>query len=115
MKDMVKTLVIKLLGRSISYVALHDRGSWIIYGQYLTVQPWTLDFDPLQSLLSVVLTWIRLPGLLGHLYKRKILREFGGLIGRMVKLDYNIASKTRGRKGADGGLFGHHGRHDGNS
>ncbi|MBA0715178.1 hypothetical protein Golax_014096, partial [Gossypium laxum] len=25
MKDMVKTLVIKLLGRSISYLALHDR------------------------------------------------------------------------------------------
>ncbi|MFQ6633542.1 hypothetical protein Gotur_011914 [Gossypium turneri] len=60
MKDMVKTLVIKLLGRSIGYVALHDRGE-------------------------------------GNL-------PFG-----------DGKSESRGRKGADGGLLGHHGRHDGNS
>ncbi|MBA0648547.1 hypothetical protein Goklo_016247 [Gossypium klotzschianum] len=84
-KEMEKTVVLKLLGRSISYVALHNRisslwrpskpfslmdienvyflvkfqstddydrvlsqGLWIIYDQYLTVQTWTKDFNPMQ-------------------------------------------------------------------
>ncbi|PPS14518.1 hypothetical protein GOBAR_AA06055 [Gossypium barbadense] len=51
-KDMAYTMVVKLLGR----------GPWIIYGQYLTIQPWTMDFDPTQPYPSVVMSWIHLPG-----------------------------------------------------
>ncbi|MBA0802528.1 hypothetical protein Gohar_012812 [Gossypium harknessii] len=68
MKDMVKTLVIKLLGRSIGYVALHDRITILLAKQGEGNLP------------------------------------FG-----------DGKSESRGRKGADGGLLGHHGRHDGNS
>ncbi|MFQ6657971.1 hypothetical protein Gotur_027438 [Gossypium turneri] len=109
-KEMEKTVVLKLLGRSISYVSLHNRisslwrpskpfslmdienvyflvkfqstddydrvlsqGPWIIYDQYLTVQTWTKDFNPMQPYPSMVMAWIRLSGLPGYMYKRAIL------------------------------------------
>ncbi|TYI00379.1 hypothetical protein ES332_A11G131000v1 [Gossypium tomentosum] len=95
MKDLVKTLVLMDIENKyylVKFQYVED------FDKYLIVQPWMLDFNPLQSFSSAVLTWIRLPSLSGHLYKRKILGEFGGLIGRRMKLDYNIASKISGRK-----------------
>ncbi|PPR82305.1 hypothetical protein GOBAR_AA38409 [Gossypium barbadense] len=65
-----------------------SEGPWIILGQYLTVQPWMLAFDPSQAYLSVVMAWIRFPGLPGdmdmtlverRLTQRKCLRK--GKIG----------------------------------
>ncbi|PPD91981.1 hypothetical protein GOBAR_DD11073 [Gossypium barbadense] len=53
------------------YNRVSTRGPWIIYGQYLTVQPWTKDFSPSQSYPSIVMAWIRLPGLSWFMYKRK--------------------------------------------
>lgn len=38
-----------------------SQGPWIVYGQYLTVQPWSKHFNPMQRYPSVVLTWIQLP------------------------------------------------------
>ncbi|KAG8504048.1 hypothetical protein CXB51_002365 [Gossypium anomalum] len=69
---------------------------WIIYGQYLIVHPWKKYFNPMKSYPSMVLAWIRLLGLLGFMYKRRILEEVGGLVGRVVKFDLNTDSKTRG-------------------
>ncbi|MBA0824674.1 hypothetical protein Goarm_021327, partial [Gossypium armourianum] len=45
------------------YNRVSTRGPWIIHGQYLTVQPWTKDFSLSQSYPSIVMAWIRLPGL----------------------------------------------------
>ncbi|MBA0828704.1 hypothetical protein Goarm_013347 [Gossypium armourianum] len=70
---------------------------WIIYGQYLTIQLWTKYFNPNKPYSSMVLAWIRLPSLLGFMYKRRILEEVGGLVGKVVKFDLNTDSKTRGR------------------
>ncbi|PPD95072.1 hypothetical protein GOBAR_DD07912 [Gossypium barbadense] len=36
-------------------------GPWIIFGQYLIVQPWTVAFNPAQAFSKVVMSWIRLP------------------------------------------------------
>ncbi|KAK5813593.1 hypothetical protein PVK06_029044 [Gossypium arboreum] len=41
--------------------------------------------------------WIRLPGLPGFMYKRKILEAIGSMIGKVVKLDFKTDNKTRGR------------------
>ncbi|PPR84505.1 hypothetical protein GOBAR_AA36209 [Gossypium barbadense] len=79
------------------YAKVLSQGPWMIYGQYLTVQPWTKDFTPSQAYPSMVLAWIRLPGLPGFLYKRRILEEIGGMIGKVVCLDFNTDSRTRGR------------------
>ncbi|PPD96613.1 hypothetical protein GOBAR_DD06369 [Gossypium barbadense] len=64
---------------------------------YLTVQPWTKELNPLQPYPSMMMAWIRLLGLLGSLYKMKILEEIGETIGKVVWLDFNIDSRIRGR------------------
>ncbi|KAH1114111.1 hypothetical protein J1N35_007489 [Gossypium stocksii] len=74
-----------------------SQGPWTVYGQYLTVQHWSKHFNPLQPYPSVVLTWIQLPNLPGHLYKQKIIEAIGGLIGKVVKLDFQIDNQTKGR------------------
>ncbi|KAH1055068.1 hypothetical protein J1N35_033133 [Gossypium stocksii] len=74
-----------------------SQGPWIIYGQYLTVQPWSVDFNPLKPYPNMVMAWIRFPRLPGHMYKRKILWEIGGMIGRVAKLDFNTDNGVRGR------------------
>ncbi|PPE01721.1 hypothetical protein GOBAR_DD01257 [Gossypium barbadense] len=40
---------------------------------------------------------LKLSSLLGFMYKRRILEEVGGLVGKVVKFDLNTDSKTRGR------------------
>ncbi|PPS08958.1 hypothetical protein GOBAR_AA11682 [Gossypium barbadense] len=45
----------------------------------------------------MVLAWIRLPNLPGHLYKRKIIEAIESLIGKVVKLDVQTDNQTRGR------------------
>ncbi|MBA0610352.1 hypothetical protein Godav_011213, partial [Gossypium davidsonii] len=46
---------------------------------------------------NVVMSWIRLLGLPGYLYKCKILTEIGGMVGKAAKLELHIDSMTRGR------------------
>ncbi|KAG8491388.1 hypothetical protein CXB51_014595 [Gossypium anomalum] len=74
-----------------------SEGPWIIFGQYLTVQPWTKNFSPLKLYPSVVLAWIRLPRLLGFLFRQQILEAIRGLIGKVIKLDFQTDNRTRGR------------------
>ncbi|PPE00468.1 hypothetical protein GOBAR_DD02518 [Gossypium barbadense] len=61
------------------------------------VQPWTPEFNPLQPFPRNVMVWIRLPGLSGFFYKRKILEEIGGLIRKVAKLDFQTDRGSRGK------------------
>ncbi|XP_016715514.1 uncharacterized protein [Gossypium hirsutum] len=79
------------------YDRILSQGPWIIFGQYLTVQPWTKDFNPLQPYPTVVLAWIRLPGLPGYMFRRQIVEAVGGLIGKVVKLNLQTDKRTMGR------------------
>ncbi|MBA0597735.1 hypothetical protein Gorai_007530 [Gossypium raimondii] len=56
-----------------------------------------MNFNLAQPFLNVAMAWIKLLGLLGYMYKRKILLEIGGMVGSVVKLDLNTDSRTRGR------------------
>ncbi|MBA0632585.1 hypothetical protein Godav_001294 [Gossypium davidsonii] len=101
-KDMAHTVVIKLLGRNIGYPMMNNK-VWSLWKpsqtldcvwaipysamQYLTVQPWSVDFNTSQPYLSLVMAWIRFPGLLGHMYKRQILWEIGGMVGKVVLIN----------------------------
>ncbi|MBA0858720.1 hypothetical protein Goshw_030290 [Gossypium schwendimanii] len=60
------------------------------------VQPWTGKFSPLQPFSNVELAWIKLPRLIRHMYKRKILGEISNMVGRFTKLEFNIDSTTMG-------------------
>ncbi|MBA0757758.1 hypothetical protein Gotri_020825 [Gossypium trilobum] len=105
-KDMETTVVIKLLGRNISYGVLHNHISSLRRpskpfhlmdfknGYYL---PWAVDFDPLRPFPSVVIAWIHFLGLLGFLYKKYILKEIRNLVGQVVKLDVKIDGESRGQ------------------
>ncbi|MBA0777775.1 hypothetical protein Gotri_005750 [Gossypium trilobum] len=75
----------------------HFLGPWVIFGHYLTVQPWTIDFNPSLPYPNMVPTWIQFPGLPSHLYQKQILMEIGGMVGKVTKLDFNADSKARGR------------------
>ncbi|MBA0584342.1 hypothetical protein Gorai_015159, partial [Gossypium raimondii] len=124
-RDLDNNMILKLLGRSIGYSILQNKiynlwkpsssfflmdiehgyflakfksvGPWIIFGQYLTIQPWSVSFDPAQTFPSVVMSWIRFLGLPGYIYKRKILVEMGGMVSKIVKLDMNIDNIAKGR------------------
>ncbi|KAG8471909.1 hypothetical protein CXB51_036497 [Gossypium anomalum] len=56
-----------------------------------------MAFDPTQAFPSVVIAWIRFPALLSYLFNHKIITEIRELVGKVVKLDMNIDSRTRGR------------------
>ncbi|MFQ6645551.1 hypothetical protein Gotur_019921 [Gossypium turneri] len=58
---------------------------------------WSTDFDPAKPYPSMVKTWIRLFRLPGHLYNRKILWEIRELVGKVVRLDFNIDYRARDR------------------
>ncbi|MBA0868827.1 hypothetical protein Goshw_019315 [Gossypium schwendimanii] len=78
------------------YNKVITQGPWIIYGQYLIVQPWINFFNPKKPYLNVVLAWTRLSSLLSFMYKKRILEAVGGLVGKVAKLDFNSDSKTKG-------------------
>ncbi|PPD80279.1 hypothetical protein GOBAR_DD22787 [Gossypium barbadense] len=46
---------------------------------------------------SVVKAWIKLPRLLGFLYKCRILEEIEGMVGNVTKLDLNTYSRMRSK------------------
>ncbi|MBA0617573.1 hypothetical protein Godav_027008 [Gossypium davidsonii] len=72
-------------------------GPWVIFGHYLTVQPWMIDFNPSLPYPNMVLIWIRFPGLPSHLYQKQILMEIRGIVGKVIKLDFNMDSRAQGR------------------
>ncbi|KAI9122557.1 hypothetical protein K1719_006397 [Acacia pycnantha] len=133
-KGMERTLIIKLLGRSITFYELRARtqalwqlkgsfqlvdmegsyffatfdleedyvkaltgGPWMIFGAYLTVQPWSLDFDAKSSPISKVVAWVRIPGLSFRYYQKSTLRAIGSLLGDVVKIDYMTENRGRGK------------------
>ncbi|KAH1031682.1 hypothetical protein J1N35_043856 [Gossypium stocksii] len=86
-----------ILVRCYYLLKLIPTGPWVIFGHYLTVQPWTIAFNPNLPYPSLVLTWIRFPSLPSHLYKKQILMEIEGLIGKVSKLNFNLDGKAKGR------------------
>lgn len=72
-------------------------GPWVIFGHYLTVQPWTPQFDSTVSDIASAIVWIRLPGMAFHLYDKRVLRKVGQLVGTVIKIDYHTESRERGK------------------
>ncbi|PPD89562.1 hypothetical protein GOBAR_DD13512 [Gossypium barbadense] len=121
-RDVENTVILKLLGCNIGFSILHNKiyNLWkpsapfhlmdiengyflarldnkVDCKKYLTVQPWTVSFDLEQKFSSVVMAWIKLPGLLGYMNIHNILMEIVGLVGKVAKLDLNPDNRTKGR------------------
>ncbi len=64
-------------------------GPWLIFGHYLITQPWDKDFDADKATINKVIAWIRVPGMSLHLYDKRVLRQIGRMVGKLVKIYYN--------------------------
>ncbi|GMJ12359.1 hypothetical protein HRI_004905100 [Hibiscus trionum] len=131
---LAKSLVVRLLGRSIVYRALHNRvhmmwkpmgeisiidldneyflvrfamdadyehvlsgGPWMIYGSYLTLQPWSREFSTAIDYPRKLLVWLRLPGLPYRYYSRSIFEAIVGVLGEVIRVDFNTTEGSRGK------------------
>ncbi|KAH9745834.1 DUF4283 domain-containing protein [Citrus sinensis] len=72
-------------------------GPWVIFGHYLTVQPWRPSFDSTITEIASAVVWVRLPGMVFHLYDKRALRKIGQLVGNFIKIDYHTESRERGK------------------
>lgn len=79
------------------YMMVLTEGPWMVFGAYLTVQAWTLDFDPLTAKVTKIMGWVRVPGLSFRYYHKGALRAIGKLLGEVMKIDYTTEAKGRGR------------------
>ncbi|KAL4369386.1 hypothetical protein GQ457_05G024870 [Hibiscus cannabinus] len=80
-----------------NYLHVLATGPWLIFGYYISVEPWTEDFTTTQPHPSYIITWIRLSGLPVTLYKHSLITELGECIGRVLKLDYQTETGQRGK------------------
>lgn len=72
-------------------------GPWVIFGHYLTVQPWGPTLSPANLEINQVYGWVRLPGLPYHYYHKCVLRAIGEQIGQLLKIDYNTEGVSKAR------------------
>ncbi|KAI9128235.1 hypothetical protein K1719_001228 [Acacia pycnantha] len=99
---MTHTLVIKLLGRSIFYGELLQRTQalWQLKGSYqlvdMNVASTSLLLIWRRTTLRVA-AWARIPSLSFRYYHKSTLCAIGKLLGEVVKIDYLIESRGRGR------------------
>ncbi|KAL4384684.1 hypothetical protein GQ457_15G002820 [Hibiscus cannabinus] len=72
-------------------------GPWVIYGHYLTVQPWSRSFSTAKDHPDQIVVWVRLPGLPYRYYTKSMFRCIAGVIGKIVRIDYNTTEGKCGK------------------
>ncbi|GMI87739.1 hypothetical protein HRI_002443200 [Hibiscus trionum] len=72
-------------------------GPCVVFGHYLTVEPWSTGFNTSQPHPYTIWSWIRLPGLPATLYKRSLITAIGECIGPVKRIDYQTEHDQRGR------------------
>ncbi|KAL4340929.1 hypothetical protein GQ457_08G016820 [Hibiscus cannabinus] len=72
-------------------------GPWVIYGSYVTVQPWIRNFSTSADHPSRIMVWVRLPRLPYRYYTKSLFRHIVGILGNVVRIDYNTDVASWGR------------------
>ncbi|PPD82804.1 hypothetical protein GOBAR_DD20264 [Gossypium barbadense] len=72
-------------------------GPWVIFGHYLTIKPWLLDFSTANTKVDNQIAWIKLPGLSEGYYSKMLLRAIGQTNGPMIRIDEHTNIAIRGR------------------
>ncbi|PPD94590.1 hypothetical protein GOBAR_DD08381 [Gossypium barbadense] len=67
------------------YNKVLTNGPWVIFGQYLTILPWTPDFSTTQDEVGIQVVWVWLSGLSKSYYSPCILKAIGQA-GRFVRI-----------------------------
>ncbi|CAI9094947.1 OLC1v1030785C1 [Oldenlandia corymbosa var. corymbosa] len=74
-----------------------EKGPWLIGNSYLYTQKWDNTFDAKVHRVRHLTVWTRLPGLPGHYCNNSFLRRISQLMGRVVHIDHQTDTKTRGK------------------
>ena len=69
----------------------------MIYGSYLTIQPWSREFSTAEDHPKQILAWVRLPGLPYRYYSKHLFNAIAGLVGEVIRVDFNTMKGRRGR------------------
>ncbi|KAL4278683.1 hypothetical protein GQ457_03G021840 [Hibiscus cannabinus] len=78
------------------YLKVLTDGPWTLFGSYL-IQLWNMDFSTSQLHTSHVMVCVRLLGLPIRYYMKNLFRSIANVVGRVIKLDYNIKVFGRGK------------------
>ncbi|KAL4376188.1 hypothetical protein GQ457_02G014140 [Hibiscus cannabinus] len=91
---LANSLIVRLLGKSIGYRALLGRvqSLWNPMGD---IQPWSRSFSTDIDHPSQIVSWVRLPGLPYRYYTRSLIKIMAGVIGDVVKIDFNTSEGKR--------------------
>lgn len=79
------------------YTKVLIEGPWMVYGNYLTIQPSSRDFLMKDKHPSKTVAWMRLLRLPFRCYNKKLLRIIAGTLGKVVKIDYNTIVRRKGK------------------
>ncbi|KAL4303172.1 hypothetical protein GQ457_10G004290 [Hibiscus cannabinus] len=79
------------------YVHVLTGEPWVVYGSYLTVQPWSRNFSTNSEYPERIMVWVRLPKLPYRYYTKSLFRYIANAIGQVVRIDYNTEDGKRGR------------------
>lgn len=72
-----------------------DDGPWIVAGQVLFLQKWTIDYSPARHMLTKMPVWLRLPHFPIGLWNRKNLIAIASLAGEPLEFDRSTLSQDR--------------------
>ncbi|KAL4351495.1 hypothetical protein GQ457_06G009470 [Hibiscus cannabinus] len=62
-------------------------GSWVIYGSYLTVHPWSRHFNFAEDHPSHIMVWVCLPKLPYRYYTKSLFRYIAASIGKDIEYE----------------------------
>lgn len=70
---------------------------WMIQGHYITVRKWKPLFSPARETITSTLAWIRVPELPLEYFDEECLLQFGGVIGKAIRVDDTTMQVSRGK------------------
>ena len=70
---------------------------WTVLGHYLTMEPWSLNFNLELNFPSTTVIWVRLSNMPIQYYHKSTLRAIASIIGDLIKADYMTESSQMGK------------------
>ncbi|CAI0411260.1 unnamed protein product [Linum tenue] len=79
----------------IDYERAVTGGPWLVGDNYLTVHPWSEDFNPYEHEISSTLVWARLLDLPIHYFHQVAVMKIGSRIGKPIRVDQATSTGSR--------------------
>ncbi|KAL8129388.1 hypothetical protein V2J09_018543 [Rumex salicifolius] len=70
---------------------------WAMFGNYVTIKPWSPNFDPLTDVIATTPGWVRFMNLPVILYEEQVLLHPASAISSPIKVDKKTLFTDRGR------------------